>query len=81
MYPWPDACRRGGLIGYGPNLVRIYGDQLSRIAAEILRGTKPADIPVERPTHFYLKMNQQTAAALGVTVPPLLLAQTDEVVE
>lgn len=81
IYQWPENAHEGGLIGYGPSIVRIYEKQLSRMAAEILRGTKPADIPVEHPTRFYLAINMKTAKALGLTVPPILLAQADEVVE
>jgi putative ABC transport system substrate-binding protein len=81
IYQWPQNAREGGLIGYGPDLVRIYGDQLSRMAAEILRGTKPADIPVEQPTRFSLAVNLKLAKALGLTIPPLILARADEVIE
>lgn len=83
IYQWPAMAETGdgGLIGYGPNLNSIYGDQLARIAAEILRGTKPADIPVENPERFYLTVNLKTANELAVTVPRSLLAQADEVVE
>jgi putative ABC transport system substrate-binding protein len=83
IYQWPAMAETGdgGLIGYGPNLNSIYGDQRARIAAEILRGTKPADIPVENPERFYLTVNLKTANELAVTVPRSLLAQADEVVE
>jgi putative tryptophan/tyrosine transport system substrate-binding protein len=81
IYQWPQNAREGGLIGYGPDLVRIYGDQLSRMAAEILRGTKPADIPVEQPTRFFLAINLKAAQALGLTVSPLLLTQAEEVIQ
>jgi putative tryptophan/tyrosine transport system substrate-binding protein len=81
VYQWPDAAKAAGLIGYGSSIVRIFGDQLSRIAAEILRGAKPSDIPIENPTRFYLTINLKTAKALGITIPPLLLAEADEVIE
>lgn len=81
IYQWPQNAREGGLIGYGPDLVRIYGDQLSRMAAAILGGTKPADVPIEYPTRFYLAINLKVAQALGLTVPPMLLVQADEVIE
>lgn len=71
----------GGLIGYGPSIVKIYEDQLARMVASVLRGTKPADIPVENPSRFYLAINLKTAKALGLTVPPALLARADEVIE
>jgi putative ABC transport system substrate-binding protein len=81
IYQWPENAHEGGLIGYGPSIVRIYEKQLSRMAAEILRGTKPADIPVEHPTRFYLAINMKAAKALGLTVPPILLSQAEEVIE
>lgn len=81
IYQWPQNAREGGLIGYGPNLVRIHADLMSRMAAEILRGAKPADIPIEQPTRFFLAVNLKLAKALGLTVPRLLLAQADEIIQ
>ena len=81
IYQWPEITQEGGLIGYGPKITRIYGEILSRQLAALLRGIKPADIPVEQPTKFDLVINLTTARTLGLTVPPALLARADEVIE
>jgi putative ABC transport system substrate-binding protein len=74
------VVRRGGLLSYGvdyPTLVRRSAFYIDRI----LRGAKPSDLPVERPTVFRLTLNVKAAAALGVTLPTPLLARADEVIE
>jgi putative ABC transport system substrate-binding protein len=81
IYQWPENAHEGGLIGYGPSIIRIYADQLSRMAAEILRGKKPGDIPVERPTRFFLAVNLKAAKALSLTVSDAFLGRADEVIE
>jgi putative ABC transport system substrate-binding protein len=52
MYQWPEQAHEGGLVAYGPSIVRIYRQQVSRLLAELLRGIKPADLPVEQPTNW-----------------------------
>jgi len=80
MYQWPAWAELGGFIGYGPPLDHL-ADLAARFAASILRGTKPADLPVEQPTKFELVINLKTAKAMGVTVPEALLARADKVIE
>jgi putative tryptophan/tyrosine transport system substrate-binding protein len=81
MYQWPEVAEQGGLLGYGPRLVLIYREMLARQMVSLLRGIKPGDIPVEQPTKFYLVINLATAKALGVRIPPTLIARADEVIE
>ena len=77
---WEDFAVDGNLMTYGPNLqhawrrVAIYVDK-------ILKGTKPADLPVEQPTKFQLVINLKTAKTLGLTIPPSLLVRADRIVE
>jgi len=71
----------GALIGYGPRLERIWGSIFARQLVKLLRGAKPADMPVEQPTTFELAVNLKTAKALGLDIPATVYARADEVVE
>jgi putative ABC transport system substrate-binding protein len=80
VYPNRTYATAGGLISYGPDLV----DQFRRSAGyvdRILKGEKPADLPVQAPTRYLTVLNRKTAKALGIDVPPTLLAIADEVID
>jgi putative tryptophan/tyrosine transport system substrate-binding protein len=81
MYQWPETAEEGGFAAYGPRLMDLFRDLLPRKLAQLLRGTKVADIPVEQPTKFELVINLKTANALGIMVPAALLARADKVIE
>jgi hypothetical protein len=81
MYQWPEWAEEGGLIGYGPRVVQLFRDVLSRQLAALLRGAKPADIPVEQPTRFELVINLKAAKAIGHEVPAGLVLRADKVIE
>ncbi len=80
MYQWPETAKEGGLIAYGPSLLGAFR-QVTTLVVKVLRGAKPGDLPVEQPTRFSLVINLKTTKALGLTVPPMLLALADEVIE
>ena len=80
IYEYSYWVANGGLMSYGPDPTEYHG-QLAGCVDRILRGAKPVDVPVQQPTKFGLALNLKTAKALGLTIPPSLLARADQVIE
>ena len=80
MHGLREYVEAGGLMSYGPNLPDLFR-RAADFVDKILRGAKPGEIPVEQPTKFDLVINLTTAKALGLNVPPSLIARADEVIE
>jgi putative ABC transport system substrate-binding protein len=79
--PFRSFAEAGGLMSYGPNLPIMFHRALPSYVSKILQGAKPADLPVEEPTHFDLVINLKAAMALALSIPPALLARADEIIE
>jgi putative tryptophan/tyrosine transport system substrate-binding protein len=80
MYEFGFLVRDGGLMSYGPNL-RETGERVGDLVIRILGGARPADLPLEQPTHFEFIVNLKTAKGIDLVLPPALLARADEVIE
>ena len=80
IYPNRQFVEAGGLMAYGIDLVNL-GHRVAGLVDKILKGAKPADIPIFQPTHFELSINLKTAKTLGIELPPLLVSRADKVIE
>jgi putative ABC transport system substrate-binding protein len=80
IHQWPDLADDGALAGYGPRFTEMFR-QRARVLIKVLRGAKPADIPVEQPTRFEFAINLKTAKAIGHEIPAGLVLRADKLIE
>jgi putative tryptophan/tyrosine transport system substrate-binding protein len=80
IYQWPETADEGGLLGYGPSYVEVFR-QRARMVAKVLRGAKPAELPIEQPSTFKLSINLKTAKSMNQTIPAGLLLRADKLIE
>ena len=80
IYQWPETSEQGGMIGYGPRFSEVFR-QRARMVAKVLRGTSPADLPIEQPSKFELVVNLQAAKAIGHEIPAPLVLRADKLIE
>jgi putative ABC transport system substrate-binding protein len=80
MAPFREYAEDGGLMAYGPNIPELWGERVPLYVDKILKGTKPADLPVEQPTKFEFIINLKAAKQVGLTIPPNVLARADRVI-
>jgi putative ABC transport system substrate-binding protein len=81
IYQWPEIAEEGGFVAYGPRFSQIFQELVSPLMVKLLRGAKPADVPVEQPTKFELVINLKAANALGLAIPESFLVRADKVIE